>query len=931
MKRVLVLFLILAVSAINPFYMAGAEDANIKMQKIADQLAEIGMMGGDRLGYAGEILDHLKKNHNITPNQKYHQRYSDRRSLFNRPTVDGYSLLSGGLAIRESIQTGTIRPSSYTAQDVEISKLTGPEIKSHPFKEMYKGKKPKLSELDKYCPENFYYLHFNNMTKSLDFFDYLGKVGGSLHKRFTPQSADFMLKEKILTQLALKENKAARKFYNLVIREMAITGSDPFIIEGSDVTLIFRLKHDSVFNSTINDYRKFFREESGAGSEDVTIGGIKANRVYTEDNRINSYLAYTDPDTAVISNSAKALEAVILTAAKKNPSMAEADDYIYMRTIYPAEENEDGFIYLSDSFIRRLVGPELRIKEARRMNEALRVAKLERYIIFYYQLNKKYPQTMEDIHGLIARPSLTKKQEEKVSAVKNDKLYKTVIEITSQTKQDKQPIQWQWYNIITRLAEKLNKENPKAKDNKEKANSYAKLMVNTYKDASGEEDAGVTNVLDFFAGKKQNKPDMFDGLGFYKNSFTAFSKLYGRQGFMKPNIDKELKYASKEEAESYKRFSDEYCNFWRDYFDPIGVRFKLDDGISVETCILPLINNSIYEQVTAIIGGAPIDLHAGNTVDGEIMGLLFKLNTDLLKEAMPEALTSHRQQEKSELNKLLIDKFKNEIQLHVLDTVPLADFDSSGMMTHFMSSRINEDAVAFGFLAWTLFHPLRLSIPFKEQANVDDIRNFIKIIFSDNMPREMSYSFYNYEYKSRDINVLKITILETITFRIFIAIHNNNLEIATTEDYMKRIIDSGKSKYDKNIEQGNIMAVYRPAEMKLERSSYEMSILESAQSSSFKNFGTIKLLDTLFPGEKDIAQKSLEVFGFKPLCPMGGVYTIDAKTGKVRNSVFGDLSSPYIKADEIKSDILTRFFSTKDIKIKLEFTKEGIKTKIITQ
>ena len=842
MKRITAALLILFFSGFVLPYNTRAGEREDRMQKIADSLAEIEMMGGDRLGYSGEILDFLESIYKIKPAVKNYRRYLYGSNRWRERKIDGYSLLSGGLAIRESLQTETIRPADYKAGDVVISELTGPVIKSHPFKEMTGKKKVTLFELDKYCPGDFYYLHFNSMSGSLNFFDYLGNVGGAVYKRFTPQSVDFMLKEKMLMQLGLKENKVARKFYDLVIKEMLMTGSDPFFIEGTDVTLIFKLKHDSVFNATVSGYRKSFEKDFGAVTEEMTIAGVKTSHLYTKDGRINSYLAYTDPDTALISNSAKGLETVLMAASRKHASMAEADDYLYMRTIYPTDAGEDCFLYLSDSFIRRLTGPELRIKEARRMNEALRLARLEKFIIFYYQLNNKYPESMEDIYKFFETAANPSSGEHEKERIRRD----------------------------------------------------------------------IRNV--------------FEGLGFYQNSFTAYSKIYGRQNFMKPNIDTELKYATKEEAENYKIFVEDYSRFWVEYFDPIGVRLKLDDGITIQTCILPLINNSIYNQLAMVTGGAPLKLHTGNSIDGEIFGICLKINTEILP-----ALMSLGTGVDIGKNANLLGNLNNEVQLHMLDTNPLVDFNSSETLNYFIQNGFEKNDVAIGLIAWSLFHPLRLSVPLKKTVDIRYFTDFFNRSFMMRRSREVNYEMYNYEYKSCNITVAKICLFNTLTFRVYYSVWNNNLEITTTEDYMKRIIDSGKKAAEAQNETGNILALYRPAQMKLERDTYTATMLETACEASFGNFGTIRLLNELFHGEKDIARKSLENFGFKAVCPMEGIYSVDPKTGKVSNSVFGSIDSPSIKPGEIRSDALTRFFSTQEIKLKFEFTKEGIKTEIRTK
>jgi len=75
----------------------------------------------------------------------------------------------------------------------------------------------------------------------------------------------------------------------------------------------------------------------------------------------------------------------------------------------------------------------------------------------------------------------------------------------------------------------------------------------------------------------------------------------------------------------------------------------------------------------------------------------------------------------------------------------------------------------------------------------------------------------------------------------------------------------------------------------------------------------------------------IQHFGFKPVCPMGGKYSIDKETGEISNSIFGSQFNPHINYKKINGDILKRYFSTEEIKVELEFTEEGIKTKIRTR
>ncbi len=59
------------------------------------------------------------------------------------------------------------------------------------------------------------------------------------------------------------------------------------------------------------------------------------------------------------------------------------------------------------------------------------------------------------------------------------------------------------------------------------------------------------------------------------------------------------------EKHRYEAFVDGYESFWREFFDPIGVAITVGDQIKLHTIILPLIDNSAYNGVRDVTGGAP--------------------------------------------------------------------------------------------------------------------------------------------------------------------------------------------------------------------------------------------------------------------------------------------------------------------------------------
>jgi len=941
-KQALLITICLALTA---SLLPAQDDFTRRARALAGQLDEIEKMGGDHLKYTRHALEILRRGFGITP--EGYRPPQDRRAFLFRNTredVDIYSLLSGGLAIRESLQLDRIAALRTGQGEVDISTLEPPSPPSHPFEEMLEGRQWKASGLAKTVPHDFYYATFRSMASCLDFADYLDEVGGLVLRRYSPTSVDFRVKEKVLTQLALRVTKKARKFYDAVIDEVAVVGSDPFLREGADVTLIYKLKSPAVFKMSIGLYRKYFEVTHGAKPREETIQGLEVHGLVTPDRTVNAWLAHLAEDLVVLSTSRKALELVIATHQGKHPSLHDQHDFRYMRSIYPAEdETEDGFLYLSDAFIRHLVGPELRIKEARRMAEAMRIASLERYVILFHQLHGRLPGTVDEVFSDFHRNVLTEDQKKRVKAFLAGRTWNLVKNI-------REPVtlrQWDWYrNAILRCLNqgrfKILFSN-KSKQRKAAARKIVSEMKALYRAIRGADPETPRQVLALLEEKYQpGMASQYLDLDLVADTFAARSRVHGRLGYFRPNLETDLEAVSKLEAKAYRNFVAEYERYWRTYFDPIGLRVKSNGTRRIEVCILPLINNSIYDMLRAVFGGKAVQL-TPRPLEGEIFSLALKVGRD----APPMETLPFLREMQEEFNEELHREFGVEgfdflsilgdaIEIHALDIRPLVDFDSAFLVREILPDwgRRNPEMAAGIFLAYSLFHPLRISVGVRDEkkaeAFLERLDRILPILdFSGD--DDLKLSPYRFEYKGHTIRVLKISVIRTLHFRLFFAVHEGMLHITTTEGHLKKVFDAGGGGAWKPVE-GNLLLQVRPDTMRLERPVFERTVAEAAMNASFRNLGTIRLLSLLFPGEKDLAERCWKTFGFEPVSPAGGTYSVDPETGTASDSLFGSRETPRLDVAGIRTAVgMTRFFSTRKITLALRFTPEGIMSVIEIQ
>jgi hypothetical protein len=273
------------------------------------------------------------------------------------------------------------RAREYLKQkSVAVASLSGPTIQGHPWEKMLaektrNGRAPEISSLAKLVPEDFYFVEFRSLTKLLDFADNSDVWSAHFFNQAFQQSHSQNLSERLKKQFALETSALLRPFYDLAVENVAVTGSDLFIREGSDVTLIFKLRQSQLARMRLDSMlESAAKANADAKRINGNYQGVDYAHVTNADRSLSVISAYPSADICIRSNSLAAFKAVVDAINGRNEKSAtvrrlgEATEFAYIRTLMPrGAAEEDGFVYLSDPFIRRLVGPQLKLAERRRM------------------------------------------------------------------------------------------------------------------------------------------------------------------------------------------------------------------------------------------------------------------------------------------------------------------------------------------------------------------------------------------------------------------------------------------------------------------------------------------------------------------------------------------------------------------------------------
>ncbi len=340
--------------------------------------------------------------------------------------VDLFSIFSGALAVQESLQldamlgeqagrqgretlpSGGAHPGeaiSPEAAKVKVADLTGPTIQSHPWKEMLAGRTPEVSPLARCVPADFYFIEFRSLVKLLNLGDTGDLWARHLFSQAQQEARSQLSTQRLKRQLAVETSGLLKPFYDMVVQEVAVTGSDLFWREGSDVTLLFRFQQPDVFKAQMELFlNKAEKAVPDARRSEGDYLGVPYVHVTSPDRAVHVFSAYPAPDLHVRSNSRVALERVIEAVrgsdvrGQKVIRLGDTDEFAYIRTLLPrGAAEEDGLIYLSDPFIRRLVGPQLKLTERRRMLCYNHLRMIGHAALLYRTQTGKAAQTLRDL------------------------------------------------------------------------------------------------------------------------------------------------------------------------------------------------------------------------------------------------------------------------------------------------------------------------------------------------------------------------------------------------------------------------------------------------------------------------------------------------------------------------------------------------------
>ncbi|HNR89607.1 MAG TPA: hypothetical protein PKM65_14810 [Spirochaetota bacterium] len=337
---------------------------NTAAEELANKLSTI-VLADPELGYRAAV--HLRRRGGSAELIKQSAWTRERRTSL----AELFELTSGSLAIEQSLQLMAGRDLSREEyrrdKTVSVGTLPAPQLKPHDFKALLGGKTVSVPESASMIPHDAIAVRCASIKHAIRLSD--------LAKLFKQQAPFFVanvghgddFEKKLLAQFGLKTpGPLVRKFYGVAIDEMSVMVEDPYLVEGADMAVLFKLGNKFLFKERIGKYRESFKKQvSGAAEGSISYNGFTIHTLTSPNGELRAHTV-EHGDYWIIASSAWMARRIIDTIQGKVRSISDNLDYRYLLSVHRGAG--DAFVYIGDDFVSKIISARFKIGELRRVN-----------------------------------------------------------------------------------------------------------------------------------------------------------------------------------------------------------------------------------------------------------------------------------------------------------------------------------------------------------------------------------------------------------------------------------------------------------------------------------------------------------------------------------------------------------------------------------
>ena len=315
--------------------------------------------------------------------------------------------IGGALPMHEQLQRRLFEGARYDPTPVgHVSELIAPRLTKLDFPRLLRERgergvsSPAPAAMARWIPADQYFLHTTSLAEILDNLETIREWSGGLRRLTTIRARDDHYPQRVERQLILPRAALAELSRSGAIAEAGFTGCDLALADGTDLTLVLRLARPDEYRRAARGWIEACRaSESGLEEREFNYRGKKVQARFTADRRISSFTIEHD-DFVIVSNSHAAIRRLIHVLNGSDPSLFDAPDYQYLTALSWAHDAaRGGRLTVTQAYLQRLFGPELRISERRRRICFNNLVMINHASLLFRMENTRSPASYNELLG----------------------------------------------------------------------------------------------------------------------------------------------------------------------------------------------------------------------------------------------------------------------------------------------------------------------------------------------------------------------------------------------------------------------------------------------------------------------------------------------------------------------------------------------------
>ncbi len=406
--------------------------------------------------------------------------------------------------------------------------------------------------------------------------------------------------------------------------------------------------------------------------------------------------------------------------------------------------------------------------------------------------------------------------------------------------------------------------------------------------------------------------------------------------YLTPNAELEVQSVSKSEAEAYERYTKRYEQFWQKVYDPIAVRITVNTSVKLETCILPMANSGLYEDLKNQVDKNPQPINTSRIAPSAIASYVMvpgrKNTANFLRmiPGVPEVV-------ENDPTLTGLDWIGDRVSIHLCDGDSILQLDPTLLKTLDLpfigkTSTDTQSMIAAVFMMANLPVYATVDVENREKAE-RTLQQFAERIFlqkGELAGFETKLDAYQLpDYKDYDIYVLNIS-LYAMSLRIHVSLVGDQLVLATKPHVLREVIDASTAELNKDAPQAHML--FRLNHKALDRMSDDVQLYwaEKSRVSCHRNVISIYNLHKMYGAPIDkIPELSEAKYGVRYYCPDHGKYKFDKELNQVVCSVHGNREHSQQHSRLDKNSSFSKFIDSLDtITLSLVFQDDALLTTV---